>query len=61
MRKNVPRLMESPDVEAIKAQIDALSKGTEAFAAKRMDRSIRQALAGLNVDDVEFDEKKDQQ
>lgn len=54
-------LVESPDVEAIKAQIDALSKGTEAFAAKRMDRSIRQALAGLNVDDVEFDEKKDQQ
>ena len=27
----------------------ALAKGTEAFAAQRMNRGIRQALAGKNV------------
>ena len=53
--------MTSEDVEAIKAGIEALSKGTENFAAQRMDRSIRRALFGLNVDDEVFDADSDQQ
>ncbi|GAB4465603.1 MAG: Fe-S protein assembly chaperone HscA [Burkholderiaceae bacterium] len=37
---------------AIKAAIDRLSHGTEEFAARRMDRTIRAALAGRRVDEV---------
>jgi len=40
------------DAAALKAAIDRLSQGTEEFAARRMDRSIRAALAGRRVDDV---------
>jgi molecular chaperone HscA len=45
-------LAETADVMALKQAIDALSKSSEAFAAKRMDRSVNQALAGLNVDQL---------
>ena len=38
------------DPAAIEAAIDALAKGTEAFAAERMNHSIQQALAGRNVE-----------
>ena len=34
---------------AIEAATSALAKGTEAFAAQRMNRGIRDALAGKNV------------
>ncbi|MFG5775848.1 Fe-S protein assembly chaperone HscA [Comamonas sp. J-3] len=34
---------------AIESASEALAKGTEAFAAERMNRGIRQALAGKNV------------
>jgi molecular chaperone HscA len=37
---------------AIKAAVEALAKGTEDFAAKRMDRSVRAALAGKKLDEV---------
>jgi molecular chaperone HscA len=37
---------------AINAALDALGKGTEDFAARRMDRSIRAALAGRRVDEI---------
>lgn len=40
--------------DAIKAGIEALTKGTELFAERRMDRSIREALSGLSVDDELF-------
>jgi molecular chaperone HscA len=40
------------DAEAIKAAVDALAHATEEFAARRMDRSIRAALAGRRVDEV---------
>lgn len=49
-------LVESNDADAIKKAIEAVAKGTEVFAARRMDRTIRQALAGVNVDDIEFDD-----
>jgi molecular chaperone HscA len=37
------------EAAAIEAAVQALAKGTEAFAARRMNESIRQALAGRNV------------
>lgn len=42
------------DVERVKAGLAALTKGTELFAERRMDRSIRSALAGKSVDDAIF-------
>jgi molecular chaperone HscA len=36
------------------AATDALAKGTEAFAAHRMNRGIQQALAGRKLDDVQI-------
>jgi molecular chaperone HscA len=43
---------EGTDAEAIENAVEALAEGTEAFAALRMNQSIRQALAGRRVDDV---------
>jgi molecular chaperone HscA len=40
------------DTDAINAALEALAKGTEAFAAHRMNRGIRQALAGRKVEEV---------
>ncbi|MCG5259891.1 Fe-S protein assembly chaperone HscA [Cupriavidus gilardii] len=37
---------------AIKAAIETLSRGTDEFAARRMDRSIKQALAGRKVQEL---------
>lgn len=40
------------DHHAIDAAIEALAKGTEPFAAERMNRGIRQALSGRSVEEV---------
>jgi len=40
---------EAEDAAVIEAATEALAKGTEAFAAQRMNRGIQQALAGRNV------------
>lgn len=40
------------DHHAINAAVEALAHGTEAFAAMRMNRGIRAALAGRKVDEV---------
>ena len=45
------------DADVIHKAVEALSKGTEALAERRMDRSIRAALAGRSVNDALFDEK----
>lgn len=37
---------------AIKAAIEALAQGTEEFAARRMDRSVRTALSGKKLDEI---------
>ena len=42
----------SADAALIDAATEALAKGTEAFAALRMNRSIAQALAGQNVENL---------
>jgi len=43
---------ESTDHHAIDAAVEALAKGTENFAAERMNRSIRVALSGRRVDQI---------
>lgn len=40
------------DAAAVEAATHALAKGTEAFAAQRMNRGIREALAGKSVDSL---------
>ena len=40
---------DADDAAVIEAATDALAKGTEGFAAQRMNRGIQQALAGKNV------------
>jgi molecular chaperone HscA len=40
------------DPIAIKVAVDALADGTEEFAARRMDRSVRSALAGKKLEEV---------
>jgi len=43
-------LVESQDAAAIHTQTERLGRLSEAFAARRMDKSIRQALAGVSLD-----------
>ncbi|SFU87322.1 Fe-S protein assembly chaperone HscA [Pseudoduganella namucuonensis] len=40
------------DHGAVKAAVEALARGTEEFASRRMDRSVRSALAGKSLDQV---------
>lgn len=42
----------SEDVAHIEAATQALAKGTEAFAAERMNRGIREALAGKSIQSI---------
>ncbi len=43
---------EGEDHHVIDAVVEALAKGTESFAAERMNRGIRRALSGRRVEDV---------
>jgi len=43
---------DADDAEAIKRALEALAHATDEFAARRMDRSIRTALAGRRIDDL---------
>jgi molecular chaperone HscA len=36
----------------IKDAVEALAKGTEDFAARRMDRNVRNALTGRKLDEI---------
>ena len=40
------------DHQAFKEAVEALARGTEEFAARRMDRSVRSALAGRKLDEI---------
>jgi molecular chaperone HscA len=37
---------------ALHASVEALAQGTEEFASRRMDQSVRSALAGKTLDQV---------
>ena len=43
---------EAGEPRAIEAAVEALAEGTESFAAARMNRGIRDALAGRNVNEI---------
>jgi molecular chaperone HscA len=43
---------QSQDAAAVEAAVEALAKGTEAFAAQRMNEGIRRALSGKSVDAI---------
>lgn len=45
--------LEQADITALKTAIKELTNATEAFAAKRMDKNIRTALAGKTIDQIE--------
>jgi molecular chaperone HscA len=58
-RADIASLLESvraakqgDDHQAIKEAVEALARGTEEFAARRMDRSVRSALAGRKLDEI---------
>jgi len=58
-RADVVRLLEAvresatgSDHEVIKSAVHALAHGTEEFAARRMDRSVRTVLSGKKLDDI---------
>jgi len=38
--------------DAVHAAVQALARGTEEFAARRMDKSVRKALAGKSLDEI---------
>jgi molecular chaperone HscA len=40
------------DHRAIHVALDKLAQATETFAARRMDRSVRQALTGRTLDEI---------
>jgi len=42
----------SEDAAVVEAAVQALAKGTEAFAARRMNAGIRKALAGRNLESL---------
>jgi molecular chaperone HscA len=46
------RVLESEHVDTLRDAISGLTRVTEEFAARRMNRSIRSALAGSRIDDV---------
>jgi molecular chaperone HscA len=46
------RSREGSDAAAIDAAVEALARSTEGFAAERMNRGIRQALAGRRIEEV---------
>jgi molecular chaperone HscA len=43
---------DATDPRVIEGAVEALAAGTEGFAAARMNRGIRAALAGRNVNDI---------
>ena len=46
-------LVESDDADAIRTQTERLGRLSEAFAARRMDKSIQSALAGVSLDSLD--------
>ncbi|MGB7542578.1 MAG: Fe-S protein assembly chaperone HscA [Burkholderiales bacterium] len=46
------RTLSCADHRAIKSAVERVNRATEAFAGRRMDRSVRRALAGRKIDSV---------
>ena len=52
LQQEVRDCLQGSDHAAIKNAVEALAKGTEEFAARRMDRSVRQALSGKALNEI---------
>lgn len=52
LMQSLREVREGSDHIAIRAAIDALGQGTETFAARRMDRSVRAAFAGKTLNEI---------
>ena len=52
LMEGVRAVAKSDSATAIHAAVDALAHGTEEFASRRMDQSVRSALAGKSLDEV---------
>ncbi|MFZ7157398.1 Fe-S protein assembly chaperone HscA, partial [Avibacterium avium] len=50
---SLQELVQQEDSLAIKQGIKALDRATQEFAARRMDKSIRTALSGHSIDEIE--------
>ncbi len=46
--------LQDGDLSAVKRATEALNKGTVEFAARRMDQSVKKALTGHKLDELEF-------
>ncbi len=46
------------DIDALRLATDELGRASEAFATRRMDRSIREALAGVSLDELDDEVKE---
>lgn len=51
-------LVEGQDADALHTQTERLGRMSEAFAARRMDKSIREALAGVSLDSLDDEVKQ---
>ena len=49
-------VIEGDDIEAIRQRTDVLGQASLAFAERRMDRSIKSALSGIAVSELETSE-----
>lgn len=52
LMESVREKARSEDHDAVKAAVEMLANGTEEFAARRMDRGVRTALAGRKLDQI---------
>ncbi len=50
--QSLAQTAQGEDADATDAAVQALAKGTEAFAAERMNRGIQQALTGRNIEQL---------
>jgi molecular chaperone HscA len=51
-RRRADAASDADKQEALHAAVEALANGTEEFASRRMDQSVRTALAGKSLDEV---------
>ena len=56
--KQLRLAMDGQDIAVLKAGTEQLGRASEDFAARRMDKSIRQALAGVSLDTLDEEVSK---
>ena len=44
--------MDAKDAQVIRRSVESLSKSTDEFAARRMNKSIKKALAGKKIAEI---------